>query len=458
MLKKSLLVVLTTVVGFISEAQENSPYSRYGIGDLVPNQHIANRGMGGISIAYSDYGLIGSPLNINLVNPAFLGSLTNTRNFSNTIYDFGAELDFRTIKSSTTADKYASRNLSPSYLQVAFPVSTKKMEKNGLGWGVAFGLTPISRINYKIESFRRDPAVDSINSLYEGTGGISQFNLSTGFRKTGKGKYKNDFLIGVSSGLTFGNKDISTKTAILNDSVQFSKSDYQLNSRFRGVFVKTGFQYAMNLKRLGVLRLGAYVNLEQQLTAKQNIINQTFDFDYSGGVIKIDSIYSVSEIKGTMVLPMRYGFGFTYQTKNKKWLIGSDFEQTQFTKYRYYDASDFTADMWTLRVGLEYYPSKVGATNKRYVEYLKYRAGFYIGPDYIKINDTRNNLVFTGGLSMPLTTPRSIQTRGEYVTLNTSFEIGSRGANVNSGVKENITRFNFGIAMNARWFQKRSYD
>jgi hypothetical protein len=66
--------------------------------------------------------------------------------------------------------------------------------------------------------------------------------------------------------------------------------------------------------------------------------------------------------------------------------------------------------------------------------------------------------MFTGGISMPLTTPRLIQTRGEYVTLNTSFEIGSRGANTSSGIKEGITRINIGIAMNARWFQKRSYD
>ena len=458
MLKKILLLTFITAFSLITRAQENSPYSRYGIGDLVPNQHIANRGMGGISIAYTDYGLIGSPLNINLVNPASLGSLSNTRNFSNTIYDFGAEVDFRTIKSSTTSDKFSSRNLSTSYLQVAFPLATKKMEKRGMGWGMSFGLTPVSRINYKVESFRRDPAVDSINTLYEGTGGMSQFNISTGFRKIGKGSHKNEFSIGVSSGLTFGNKDISTKTAILNDSVQFYKSDYELNSRFRGIFLKTGFQYAINLKKRGLLRLGAFVNLEQRLTANQSIINQTFDFDFSGGMVRIDSIYSVTDIKGTVVLPMKYGFGFTYQTNNKKWLLGSDFEQTSFSNYRYYGNNDYTTDMWTLRVGLEYYPSKAGSTNKKYVEYLKYRAGFYFGPDYIKINETRNNLVFTGGLSMPLTTPRSIQTRGEYVTLNTSFEIGTRGANAASGVKENITRINIGIAMNARWFQKRSYD
>ena len=30
-------------------AQENSPYSRYGLGDLAPNHNVFSRGMGGIS-------------------------------------------------------------------------------------------------------------------------------------------------------------------------------------------------------------------------------------------------------------------------------------------------------------------------------------------------------------------------------------------------------------------------
>ncbi len=458
MLKKTLLSLLVSSFALTTWAQENSPYSRYGIGDLVPNQNIVNRGMGGISIAYADFGLIGAPLNINMVNPASLGGLSNTRNFSNTIFDLGGEVDFRTLKSSTTSDKYASRNLDMSYLQVAFPISTKKMEKKGFGWGLAFGLRPISRINYKIEEFRRDPNVDSINSLYEGTGGLSQINLSTGIKKIGQGKHKNEFSFGVSSGLTFGNKDISTKTAILNDSVHFYKADYELNSRFRGLFLNLGAQYAFHLNNAGTLRLGAYANLQQELTAKQNVINQTFDYDYSGGMVKIDSVFEQTDLTGKVVLPLKYGAGFTYQTQNRHWLIGSDVEHTSFSTYTYYGSRDYAVDDWTLRVGVEYYPSKVGATNKKYIEYLKYRAGFYIGPDYIKLTDSRNNVLFTGGISMPLTTPRSIQTRGEYVTLNTSFEIGSRGANTNSGIKESITRFNFGIAMNARWFQKRSYD
>ena len=39
--------------GFIN-AQDNSPYSRFGLGDQHPGTNIFNRGMAGISAGYSD--------------------------------------------------------------------------------------------------------------------------------------------------------------------------------------------------------------------------------------------------------------------------------------------------------------------------------------------------------------------------------------------------------------------
>src|SRR5689334_991989 len=59
-------------------AQDNSPYSRYGLGDLHPMTNIYNRGMAGLSAAYSDPRIDGAsdPRNgkyyssINFSNPA----------------------------------------------------------------------------------------------------------------------------------------------------------------------------------------------------------------------------------------------------------------------------------------------------------------------------------------------------------------------------------------------------
>lgn len=453
-LLSTMLIGCLQVIG-----QDNSPYSRYGLGDLVPNQNIANRGMGGISIGYADYGLLGTPFNINTINPASLGNISNTKNFSNTIFDIGSEVDFRTLKSNTSAAKFSAKNAVISYMQIAFPVSTKKMERKGTFWGVNLGLRPISRINYKIQQNYRDNNTDSLLTVYEGSGGLNQINLSTGIKKTGNGKRKNEVAFGLSSGINFGTKDYSTKIGFINDTVQYYRSNYEVKSRFYGSFLNLGLQYKMHFINAGILRVGAIANFQQHLIAKQNTINETFGYDYNGGEVRIDSVQYTNDVKGTVIFPSSYGFGFTYQSKNKQWLLGADYELTNWNSYKYYGNQENTHNNWTIRLGAEYYPAKSNGVNKKFSDYIKYRTGFYFGPDYIILNgNKRDNFAFTGGFSLPLTTPRYIQSRGEYVTLSTSFEIGSKTNNQSNSIKENYSRINIGVSMNARWFQKRSYD
>src|SRR5689334_11716442 len=59
-----LLSVFSAGFSFQGAAQDNSPYSRYGLGSLTPPTNILNRGMGSFSAAYRD------PLSINFNNPA----------------------------------------------------------------------------------------------------------------------------------------------------------------------------------------------------------------------------------------------------------------------------------------------------------------------------------------------------------------------------------------------------
>src|SRR5215207_580115 len=79
-------------------SQENSPYSRYGLGDIVPNTNIVNRGMGGISAGYVDV------LSINYNNPASYSnfqtqSLAGTKKVASgrVLLDVGINYDSRTL-------------------------------------------------------------------------------------------------------------------------------------------------------------------------------------------------------------------------------------------------------------------------------------------------------------------------------------------------------------------------
>lgn len=63
-LPTATLLVMFFFAFLTVSAQDNSPYSRFGIGDLTPSSHNLNRAMGGISAAYGD------PVTINFNNPA----------------------------------------------------------------------------------------------------------------------------------------------------------------------------------------------------------------------------------------------------------------------------------------------------------------------------------------------------------------------------------------------------
>ena len=84
------LPVLIIACGFQHTvySQENSPYSRYGLGDIVPKAILLTAAWAASWLAYSDYS------SINFINPASYGNLQST------IFDIGLEVDTRTLKST----------------------------------------------------------------------------------------------------------------------------------------------------------------------------------------------------------------------------------------------------------------------------------------------------------------------------------------------------------------------
>ena len=434
-LKRTATLIFTIFIYTISQAQENSPYSRYGMGDLVPNRNIVSRGMGGIVAGYSDF------QSINLSNPAALGSVVTT------IFDLAGEISRRTLKSNISPNKFTATNTFISYLQIGFPIATKKMQQKGNYWGVSFGLRPISQINYRIQKEERLSGIDSLSTTYEGTGGLNQANISTGI------KIKN-LSLGISGGYSFGNKDYSTTLSFINDSIAYYKSNSAAQTRISGIFVTLGAQYDIKMKK-GLLRLGAYTNLQQNLRAKRDNINQTINFDGNGGTIAIDTVDFKTAVKGTIKIPATYSAGFTYVGKH--WLFGADLDVTNWDTYSYYGVKDAVQNTWAVRAGTQYYPAKDNTPANKYWNFVKYRAGIYYGPDYIKLNKSRPNYGVTFGAAFPLTSFQRLRF-GEFVTLNTGVEIGARGDKNSQSIRENIARFSFGISMNARWFQKQKYE
>jgi hypothetical protein len=433
--KHNLTFFLLATLPLFCFAQENSPYSRYGIGNILPAGNIANRSMGGISAGVTD------AATINTVNPATYGNLVLTT------LDLGVEYDGRTVKSSNPIGTFKSNNAIISYLQVGFPLlyGNKKAIKNRIGWALTFGLKPISRINYKISRLG-SISNDSINTIYEGNGGVNEAFIGTAL------KIKN-FSIGFNSGYLFGSKDYNTKLSLANDSSDyFYSTNYQTTTRFGGVFLNAGMQYAIKIKG-GFIRLGAYGNLKQQYNANKDDLRETFSYNStSGAVDKIDSIYENPGQKGKVQLPSTLGAGFTIEKQHV--LLGADFETTNWDTYRFFGEKDFVKNSWLSKFGIQYFPSPNGSS--KYFNNVRYRAGISFGNDYIDVDNSMPIYTISLGGTFPLKLRHSFYDN-QYSFLNLSLEYGNRGNN-NNIIKENTFKVGVGFSLSDIWFRREKYQ
>lgn len=431
--------------GLVTQAQENSPYSRYGWGNLVPSTPIATRGMGGIGTGYVDYDerydlkqIYPRSQAINFTNPASYSRLRITS------FDLGFEVENQVLREQNNIEKYKASFANISYLHLGIPLSRKH------NFAMIFGLRPISRINYKVESYARElnPVtgnnIDSTLTTYEGTGGSYQ-------AYAGLGKGFGNFSVGVNFGYYFGTKDFATRKNFLNDTVAYYKGNYQTKANFGGIFLQTGVQYRAKLSKDLRLVLGATAAFKRNYSAKKDLIRETFEYDGAGGTYTRDSVYRENDIEGTVTFPGSISGGFTLE-KQDKWLLGADYTTTSWDDFRLYDAKDSVATNWKIRVGGQFIPNALGSN---YWGRVTYRLGFNFGPDYIRYNKQElDQYAVTAGFGFPI---RPNRFSNQYTNLNLGLEFGRRGNN-QTLLKENLFRVSLGVTLSDLWFVKRKYD
>jgi hypothetical protein len=421
------LVSFLLAAGILQAQTENSPYSRYGLGDMLPSQNLMSRGIGGVSAAYADI------ISVNFANPASYSRLKRAT------LDLGVELDSRSLSVINPPRRYTSASPSISYVQLGVPLSQSR------NWGMVFGLKPISRINYKIERSERLAAIDSVHTIFEGNGGTYEVYTGTGFA------VKN-FALGFNVGYRFGNKEYTTRRIFIPDSAfkVYYGSEHSSRSNFGGLFVSGGIQYNVRLSKKSILRVGATANLQRTYNGNLNQRVMTYQ-ETQTGIDSID-VAQNSETSGDIIYPASYTAGVMFYSGDK-WLIGADLTQTKWSDYRFFGAKDDVYDSWKLHVGGQILPNLTGA--KSYWGRVTYRGGFFLGKDYVKIGD--NQLPVWGatiGFGFPMRPPTYTN---QYSIINTSIEFGRRG-NATNLVRENFLRIGIGLTLSDLWFIKRKYD
>ncbi len=426
---------------FSAFSQDNSPLSRYGLGDIVPPANILNRSMGNVSAAYSDF------QSINFINPASYSRFGTQR----AIFDIGLDANNRTLRNNT-GSKYTSANVIIPYLAAGFQV---KPEKAKMNWGVAFGLRPLTKVGYNIESKGRISAGDSMITIYQGNGGVYQ-----AFAGTAIG-IKN-FSIGVNSGYRFGSKDYTSTVTLINDSVpdRYIQGQKKTRNTFNGAFLEAGLQYQLILKqdttKITSLHFGAYGTLQTKMSSSRDEILETAIVNTNGNDIKIDSVLELKDQKGDILYPSTYGFGVMYDYAGKsKLMIGADLVLQNWASYRYYNTADLLQNTWTVNIGGMYVPDITG-NSKSYWNQVIYRAGFHYGLEPAKVAGNLNSYGVTFGVGLPIKKYSYAELNRNNI-VNVGFEFGQKGSKTTS-LRENYYRFTLGFSLSDIWFIKRRYD
>lgn len=442
----SRLSLAVIAVFFLADvqAQDNNPFSRYGLGEYYTSQHTISRSLGGLTAALAD----GQSINFN--NPATYG------NFYMTTFDLGVFIESRSLTNKIPGAKSKSSNFLPGYLAVGVPLNRVK------SWGLAFGLKPLSRISYSVENRERS-AGDSTQALYEGNGGFNQAFV-------GIGKKWRNFSIGINTGYNFGRKDIETQKNFLNDTVDYYSSKSKVVTNYGGAFLNFGVQYDLTLSQkintisqtteAYKLRFGATGTLKQNMKATQDIIKQTFVPSTVGDVV-IDSVLRTNDLPGTVSVPGTYTVGLTLHKTSTNtrgvfelWQIGAEYTATKWSQYRFYGFPDRLTDSWQFKLGLQFAPDPLSIRN--YWSVVNYRAGVYVGKDYL---DPDGNGLKQFGISFGAGLPVRKWTNftDQFTILNTAFQFGKRGSAVNN-VTETYFQLSLGFSLSDIWFVKRRYD
>lgn len=423
-------------------AQDNSPWSRYGLGDPIPGSNIVNRAMGGAAAAYGDL------QTINFINPASYSSFGPQRS----IFDIGIDINNRKLSNIAGAN-YSSANAIIPYMAAGFQI---RPQKSKINWGLAFGLRPITKVSYKIVSGSRMASGDSLGAQYEGNGGTNQAFFGTGIG------YKN-FSIGINSGYRFGSKDYTTRVNIFNDTLptRYTPGQKSVRNNFGSVFLEIGIQQRFQVNKKSTFTIGAYGSLQSSMRATKEESYESFVVGGSGDIItRVDSVFEQKGVKGAIQYPSYFGIGFLYDVQeNSKLMITADYVRYNWGSYRYFGTADALQNAWQAKAGVQFVPLVVADKQRTsYWSRAIYRAGFNFSREPFLINNTNlNSFGFTLGMGLPVGKYGLTELLYRNHIVNFALEVGQRG-NKEAVLRENYFRLSLGFSLSDIWFIKRKYD
>jgi hypothetical protein len=420
--KLFLLVLSSFLLVQFSSSQNNtnSPYTRFGYGDISDTNNGEQRAMGGISIGSR------SSTNINTVNPASY-SAVDSLNF---MFDIGGSALIS--KFSESGKKVTKNNANLEYITMQFPLAK---------WlGFSAGVLPYSFLGY--DFYKKDTVTIPNTTALDSVGTTRSFVGSGGFTQVYTGlsaKLFNHLALGVNVYYMFGTvnnlRDLSFSSTTTNS---ISSSDFlsttQTNTiRANNFRFRFGAQYFNTFNKKHDVTLGV---IYEPKKAMNGSFTQT---TYSAGDTTINNVSGFD-------LPTVYGVGVNY-CYNKRFTVGVDYSMQEWKNAKFFGKTDSLSNRSKLAVGIQYQPNPTG---RFFSDRIRYRAGFNVSDSYYKVEGVTppKNYSATCGVGLPIYS----RATNSISMLNLSFEYGKIGSTV---LKENYYKITMSLTFNEHWFVKR---
>ena len=413
----STVILILAIASATAQTGSNSPYTRYGFGQLSDQSFGNSKAMGGIA-----YGLRNG-MHINASNPASY-SAVDSLTF---ILDAGMSLQNTNFKEGGV--KCNAKNSTFDYVAMQF-----RLYK---GLGFTAGFLPYSIVGYNLNKanlLEKDEFGNEIYSSvnFKGDGSLQQVFFGLGYQV-----FKN-LSVGANFSYLYGDITHSSKT-------YFNHSDATSSVRADMISVRDykldfGLQYTQNFKEKHAITLGGIYSLGHDLNSDGYHFKETYD---SNSTLQAQTVDSISN---AFSLPTTWGIGATY-VYDRRLTIGLDYTSQNWADVKFYNQKGTFQNRSKISFGAEYLPNPVG---RNYFKRVRYRAGAYYSDPYAKVNGQEGAREYgvSFGFGFPLFTYQGrsfLNISGQYVKVSPK---------VKGLLEENYLRVNVGLTFNERWFVK----
>ncbi len=484
---------------FAQSSNTSSPYSRYGIGDVVGKGFAQGFTLGGSHIAVqNDSAEIGF---INTGNPASYAERPIYRGNRLTTAELG--LNYSAVQLQNKSSKQLVHNASLGYVSMAIPLTK--------WWGSSFGIMPYSSVGYAISDHKDLVSAGDVEYLYEGSGGINQVYFGNGikplygipgaFLKSKKyerlklekkdstiakilrrKKLAQGLSLGANVSYLFGNIENSKRSIFLPTLTAFNTRSLT-STRVSDVYMDYGAQYAFKIHRAPkkidpkkalnkdekaketVLRedikitLGATFTAQTNVKAKVDTLTYSYYYNGSGAEVLSDTIKLSKDTKGSITLPLSLGFGAGFNI-GTKWLGVADFEIQNWSSYQAFNQTQGLKNSMRISAGIQYTPKAEFTDSKGmldgYYKRIRYRAGIRYTQTALELKNTQlTEYALSIGAGFPVGRNYLLQ---NFPIVNVGLEVGQRGTISDGLIRENFLKVRVGFTINDRWFVKAKID